>query len=97
MSKILILPGDGIGIEIVAQAVKVIDSLNSESFNGYDSCSWPPWRYAAYDETGSPFPDETIRIAKECDSIFARCCWGPQMGVTRKKLEARERFIGHTF
>ena len=28
MSKILILPGDGIGIEIIAQAVKVIDSLN---------------------------------------------------------------------
>ena len=25
---------------------------------------------AAYDETGSPFPDETIRIAKECDSIL---------------------------
>jgi len=29
MSKVLILPGDGIGTEIVAQAVKVIDSLNS--------------------------------------------------------------------
>jgi len=29
MSKILILPGDGIGKEIVAQAIKVIDSLNA--------------------------------------------------------------------
>ena len=29
MSKILILPGDGIGKEIIAQAIKVIDSLNA--------------------------------------------------------------------
>ena len=52
MSKILILPGDGIGVEIVAQALKVIDSLNANYsmdmslFNGLIGG-------AAYDETGS--------------------------------------------
>ena len=45
MSKILILPGDGIGTEIVSQAVKVINSLNANHSMGYESCSWPYWRY----------------------------------------------------
>ena len=61
MSKILILPGDGIGVEIVAQALKVIDSLNVNHsmdmslINGLIGGS-------AYDETGSPLPLSLIHI-----------------------------------
>ena len=93
MSKILILPGDGIGIEIVAQAVKVIDSLNRNHamemtlVNGLLGG-------AAYDETGSPFPDETIRIAKECDSILLGAVWGPKWESLERSLRPERGLLG---
>ena len=93
MSKILILPGDGIGIEIVAQAVKVIDSLNRNHamemtlVNGLLGG-------AAYDETGSPFPDETIRIAKECDSILLGAVGGPKWDLLERSLRPERGLLG---
>ncbi|MCW8901874.1 MAG: 3-isopropylmalate dehydrogenase [Gammaproteobacteria bacterium] len=66
--KILVLPGDGIGQEIVAEAVKVIqklqaDGLDVEMENGLVGG-------AAYDETGSPLPEETLTKAKAADAIL---------------------------
>ena len=51
MSKILILPGDGIGKEIVAQALKVIDSLNASDNLGMELVHGLIGG-SAYDETG---------------------------------------------
>ena len=56
MSKILILPGDGIGKEIVAQAIKVIDSLNANHGLGMNLVHGLIGG-SAYDETGSPLPE----------------------------------------
>jgi len=66
--KILVLPGDGIGQEIVAEAVKVIralqaDGLDLEMENGLVGGT-------AYDETGSPLPEETLTKAKAADAIL---------------------------
>lgn len=67
--KILILPGDGIGQEIVAEAVKVIDTLSSvhglkvETENALVGG-------AAYDATGKPLPDDTLKLAKQADAIL---------------------------
>ena len=67
MSKILILPGDGIGIEIIAQAVKVIDSLNRNHAMGMTLVNGLLGG-AAYDETGSPFP-AIISIILSIESV----------------------------
>lgn len=67
--KIAVLPGDGIGIEIVDQAIKVLDclkqdfGLNVETENGLVGGS-------AYDETGSPLPDATLELAKQSDAVL---------------------------
>jgi 3-isopropylmalate dehydrogenase len=93
MSKILILPGDGIGVEIVAQALKVIDSLNVNHsmdmslINGLIGGS-------AYDETGSPLPDETIKIAKECDSILLGAVGGPKWETLERDLRPERGLLG---
>ncbi len=93
MSKILILPGDGIGIEIVAQAVKVIDSLNRN--NGMEMTLVNGLLGGeAYDETGSPFPDETIRIAKECDSILLGAVGGPKWESLERSLRPERGLLG---
>ncbi len=93
MSKILILPGDGIGVEIVAQALKVIDSLNVNHsmdmslINGLIGGT-------AYDETGSPLPDETIKIAKECDSILLGAVGGPKWETLERDLRPERGLLG---
>ena len=93
MSKILILPGDGIGIEIVAQALKVIDSLNRNHSMGMTLVNGLLGG-AAYDETGSPFPDETIRIAKECNSILLGAVGGPKWESLERSLRPERGLLG---
>jgi 3-isopropylmalate dehydrogenase len=93
MSKILILHGDGIGIEIVAQAVKVIDSLNSNHSMGMTLVNGLIGG-VAYDETGSPLPDETIEIAKNCDSILLGAVGGPQWESLERGLRPERGLLG---
>ena len=93
MSKILILPGDGIGIEIIAQAVKVIDSLNRNHdmrMTLVDGLLGG----IAYDETGFPLPDETIRSAKECDSILLGAVGGPKWESLERSLRPERGLLG---
>lgn len=67
--KIAVLPGDGIGQEIVAEAVKVIESLKEN--HGLDvELEHGLVGGTAYDETGSPLPEETLKLARESDSIL---------------------------
>jgi 3-isopropylmalate dehydrogenase len=66
--KIAVMPGDGIGPEIVAEAVKVLDKLRTE---GLDiSLDYGLVGGAAYDETGTPLPDDTLALAKAADAIL---------------------------
>ena len=66
--KIAILPGDGIGQEIVAEAVKVIEALKA---HGLDvEMEQGLVGGTAYDETGSPLPEATLKLAKESDAIL---------------------------
>ena len=69
MSKVLVLPGDGIGPEIVAEAIKVLDVLNAKS--GVDvSIDNGLVGGAAYDVHGHPLPEETLAKARDCDAIL---------------------------
>jgi 3-isopropylmalate dehydrogenase len=62
------LPGDGIGPEIVAEAVKVLEQLRKE---GLDiSLDYGLVGGAAYDETGTPLPEATLELAKSADAIL---------------------------
>ena len=66
--KIAVLAGDGIGPEIVAEAVKVLQAVTK---GGLDiELEYGLIGGAAYDETGTPLPDETVTISKEADAIL---------------------------
>ena len=93
MSKILILPGDGIGTEIVDQAVKVINSLNSNHEMGMTLINGLIGGIA-YDETGSPLPDETIKTAKSCDSILLGAVGGPKWESLERDLRPERGLLG---
>ena len=93
MSKILILPGDGIGTEIVDQAVKVINSLNANHEMGMTLVNGLMGGIA-YDETGSPLPDETIKTAKSCDSILLGAVGGPKWEALERDLRPERGLLG---
>lgn len=67
--KIAVLPGDGIGPEIVAEAVKVLECLNSEMNLGLVFENGLIGG-AAYDVHGTPFPQQTIDLVKQADAIL---------------------------
>ncbi|WP_373312788.1 3-isopropylmalate dehydrogenase [Deefgea tanakiae] len=74
--KVLILPGDGIGPEIVAQAKKVLEVLKND---GLDlEMQEAPLGGAAYDQYGSPYPEFTQNLAREADAILLGAVGGPQ-------------------
>jgi 3-isopropylmalate dehydrogenase len=63
--KIAVLPGDGIGPEIVSQAVRVLNSLGLQ----FD-LETAPVGGAAYDVAGHPLPPATLELAKKADAIL---------------------------
>ncbi len=63
--KIAILPGDGIGTEIVAEAVKVLHALDLK-FEMENALVGG----AAFEAHGHPLPDATLKLAKEADAIL---------------------------
>jgi 3-isopropylmalate dehydrogenase len=63
--KIAVLPGDGIGTEIVAEAVKVLEVLDLE-FEMETALVGG----AAYEAHGHPLPDSTLKLAKEADAVL---------------------------
>jgi len=93
MSKILVLPGDGIGKEIIAQALKVIDSLNANDNLGMELVDGLIGG-SAYDETGSPLPEETLKAAKECDSILLGAVGGYQWEALDRPLRPERGLLG---
>ena len=64
--KLAILPGDGIGPEIVAQAVKVLKTLNINDL----SMTEAPIGGAGYEAFGDPLPDSTLQLAKDSDAVL---------------------------
>ncbi|WP_064575932.1 3-isopropylmalate dehydrogenase [Cupriavidus gilardii] len=63
--KIAVLPGDGIGPEIVEQAVKVLNALG-EKFE----METAPVGGAGYEAKGHPLPEETLKLAQQADAIL---------------------------
>lgn len=93
MSKqILLLPGDGIGPEIVAEARKVLERLNqlmdlklefSEALLG--GC--------ATDAKGKPLPDETLERARSADAILLGSVGGPQWDNIERSLRPEQGLL----
>jgi len=74
---ILLIPGDGIGPEVVGEAVKVFAWFSEHSKTKFSTDS-ALLGGAAYDATGTPFPDETLEKAKKADAILLGAVGGPK-------------------
>ncbi|MEO5362323.1 MAG: 3-isopropylmalate dehydrogenase [Magnetococcus sp. DMHC-8] len=74
---ILLLPGDGIGPEIVAEARKILDWVTAQ---GHLSLYLEEGLIggAAYDRTGHPLPEETLIQARQADAVLLGAVGGPK-------------------
>ena len=75
--KLLVLPGDGIGPEVVSQVLRVVDWLAAKRSVSFDLQEGLVGG-AAYDSHGTPLTDETLSDALAADAILFGSVGGPQ-------------------
>lgn len=67
--KIAVLPGDGIGPEIIEQAIKAIDAT-CKKYGHTVGYTYGSVGATAIDKTGNPYPEETHRICMQSDAVL---------------------------
>jgi 3-isopropylmalate dehydrogenase len=84
--KILLIPGDGIGPEVVSQAKKIIDFFSDNTDKKFETQE-ALLGGIAYDQVGTPFPQETLELARASDAILL----GAVGGIKWESLEYKHR------
>jgi 3-isopropylmalate dehydrogenase len=87
--KICVLPGDGIGPEIMAEAVRVLKALDlklemEEALLG--GC--------AVDATGNPYPEATQKLAQAADAVLLGAVGGPQWDNNPREQRPERGLLG---
>lgn len=90
---VAVLPGDGIGPEIVKQAVKVMDAV-AEKFGLKITYKEGLIGGAAIDETGVPFPDETKEIVLSSDAVLLGAVGGPKWDNLEFSIRPERALLG---
>jgi len=90
--KVLILPGDNIGPEIVAEAVKVLKRVD-EKFSLGIELDYAHLGGAGLDAAGSPCPPETLDKARQADAILLGAVGGPQWDNVERHLRPEKGLL----
>jgi len=90
--KICVLPGDGIGVEIVAQARRVLDVFKSEGMK--IETEHALLGGCAVDAAGSPYPEATQNIARAADAVLLGAVGGPQWDNNPRPLRPERGLLG---
>lgn len=90
--KIAVMPGDGIGPEITAEAVRVLEALKTDGLN-------IEFEYAsiggvAYRETGHPLPDATVELAKNSDAVLFGAVGDFSLDTLPRHLRPEQAILG---
>jgi len=91
--KIAVLPGDGIGPEIVAEAVKVLACLRRE-FDFKVETHEALIGGAAIDAHGTPLPDQTLALAKQSDAVLLGAVGGPKWDAIETSKRPERGLLG---
>ncbi|RMF04966.1 MAG: 3-isopropylmalate dehydrogenase [Chloroflexi bacterium] len=76
-AKITLLPGDGIGPEVVAEAEKVLAAVGSKFGHTFEFARALAGGIAI-DQTGNPLPDETLAVCRQSDAVLLGAVGGPK-------------------
>jgi 3-isopropylmalate dehydrogenase len=86
--KVAVLPGDGIGPEIVAEAVKVLRALDLKL-----DLEEAPVGGAGYEATGDPLPAATLALAKSADAILFGSVGGPRWDALERPKRPEQALL----
>ena len=90
--KIAVLPGDGIGPEIITQALRVLDVLRNEGMAM--EFTEAPLGGQAYDQYGHPYPEFTQKICRVADAVLLGAVGGPQYDNLDRPLRPERGLLG---
>ena len=89
--KIAVLPGDGVGMEVIAEAVKVLAALRREGLAF--EMEQAPVGGAAYDTSGDPLPDATLELAKKADAILFGAAGDPRYDALPREKRPEQAIL----
>lgn len=93
MNKLIILPGDGIGPEIVAEAEKVLEELRT-GFGLAVEIEHAPVGGAGYEAHGHPLPQSTLALARAADAMLLGAVGGPKWDRLERSLRPEQGLLG---
>ncbi|CCM00667.1 uncharacterized protein FIBRA_02706 [Fibroporia radiculosa] len=82
--RVVVLPGDGIGPDVIAQATRVLEVISAASPSVELKLESHLFGGCAIDETGQPLPESTLKACKEADAILMGSVGGPKWDVNSK-------------
>jgi 3-isopropylmalate dehydrogenase len=92
-AKIAVLPGDGIGPEVVAEGVKVLQAV-AEGFGHTFEFAEGLAGGIAIDATGNPLPDETLALCRASDAVLLGAVGGPKWSDPRAPVRPEQGLLG---
>ncbi len=91
-ANILLLPGDGIGPEVTAEAEKLIHAL-ADMYGLEITMQSALIGGAAIDETGEPLPEETLALCRDCDAVVLGAVGGPKWSDPRAEKRPEQGLL----
>ncbi|MEI7637130.1 MAG: 3-isopropylmalate dehydrogenase [Syntrophus sp. (in: bacteria)] len=91
--KIAVFPGDGIGVEVIREALKILDVLAATANVSFEV------RHglvggAAYDAMGTPFPAESLELALRSDAVLLGAVGGPKWEALDYSVRPERALLG---
>ncbi len=89
--KVALLPGDGIGPEVVAEAAKLLERLRREGLPIETETA--PIGGAGYDAAGAPLPEVTLELAQAADAVLMGAVGGPQYDALPRAMRPEQGIL----
>ncbi len=91
-ATIAVLPGDGIGPEVIAEGLRCLRTLAGR--HGHDfTLTELPFGGAAIDLTGNPLPDETLHACRAADAVLLGAIGGPKWSAPTAKVRPEQGLL----
>ena len=90
--NLAVLPGDGIGPEVIAEGIKVLQAINKR-FGHEFNLNYSMVGGAAIDKTGKALPPDTLKVCKKCDAVLLGAVGGPKWDDPKAKVHPEDGLL----